>query len=296
MQPNLSPIKTLKFGYAQVNGVRLHHASTGSGELMIFLHGFPEFWYVWRHQLPLFGRTHRAVALDMRGYNLSSKPRDVQAYALPILVEDVAALIDHLGHRTAILVGHDWGGLVAWEFAHARPDHIKKLVIINAPHPAILRRELAHNLAQQQASQYIRLFRSSRAEDMLSANNFARLVNLVIAPGRKQGYFSQPDEDAYLAAWSQPGAITSSLNYYRAADFVPNMADPGISENAYPMFSAPTLVIWGEQDNVLLPGNLDGLEHYASNVIIKRVPNATHAIIHEQPDVINVLIQRFLES
>ncbi len=232
----------------------------------------------------------------MRGYNLSSKPSDVEAYALPILVEDVAALMDHFGHRTATLVGHDWGGVVAWEFAHAHPDRVKKLVIINAPHPAIFGRELAHNPAQQQASQYIRLFRSAHAEDLLTANNFARLVNLVIAPGRRQGYFSQPDEDAYIAAWSQPGAITGSLNYYRAADFVPGMADPDTGENDYPIFFAPTLIIWGEQDDVLLPGNLNGIEHYAPNVVIERVPNATHAIIHEQPEVINALIQRFLES
>jgi len=296
MQPNLSTTKTLEFGYAQVNGVRLHHASTGSGDLMIFLHGFPQFWYAWRHQLSVFGRTHRAVAPDMRGYNLSSKPSDVEAYALPILVEDVAALMDHFGHRTATLVGHDWGGVVAWEFAHAHPDRVKKLVIINAPHPAIFGRELAHNPAQQQASQYIRLFRSAHAEDLLTANNFARLVNLVIAPGRRQGYFSQPDEDAYIAAWSQPGAITGSLNYYRAADFVPGMADPDTGENDYPIFFAPTLIIWGEQDDVLLPGNLNGIEQYAPNVVIERVPNATHAIIHEQPEVINALIQRFLES
>src|SRR5947199_201168 len=134
--------------YADVNGVRLHYVTTGRGPLVLFLHGFPEFWYAWTAQLAEFGRDHRAVAPDMRGYNLSSKPTDLAAYRVKHLVTDVRALADHLGATTFALVGHDWGGVVAWAFALAHPDRLEQLVVVNAPHPTIFERELVENPAQ----------------------------------------------------------------------------------------------------------------------------------------------------
>ncbi len=288
-------------GYADVNGERLHYATAGSGKLMLFLHGFPDFWRIWRRQLEVFGRTHQVVAPDMRGYNLSSKPVDVHAYELPILVEDIASLVDYFGHPTATVVGHDWGGVVAWEFAQAHRERVERLVIINAPHPAILRRELAHNAAQQRASQYLLRFRSSQAEAVLSANTFAVLTDSVVKPGRQQGYFTEEDANAYVTAWSQPGALTGALNYYRAADFRPGMtlSDAVSDQSGEPLsgvVTTPTLVIWGEQDTVLLAGNLEGLEQYVPRVRIERVPDASHAIIHENPDLLNTLIHDFMEE
>src|SRR5262249_9381883 len=157
--------------YADVNGQRLHYASEGKGPLIMFVHGFPEFWYAWRGQLAEFGRDHQAVALDMRGYNLSSKPKEVSDYAVPLLVEDLAALADHLGAKKFTLVAHDWGGGVAWAFALTKPERLERLVIVNAPHPAIFRRLLAENPDQQKASQYMLTFRSAEAEGMLSKDN-----------------------------------------------------------------------------------------------------------------------------
>lgn len=145
--------------FANVNGVRLHYVTHGAGKLILFLHGFPEFWYAWRHQLTEFGQDHQAVAVDMRGYNLSSRPAAINRYEMPELVEDIRALALHLGASKFALVGHDWGGVVAWAFAAAHPDLLESLIIINAPHPILFNRELRENPAQQKASQYIQFFR-----------------------------------------------------------------------------------------------------------------------------------------
>src|SRR5713226_9490658 len=188
----------LKHKYAEVNGQRLHYVTAGKGKLIIFLHGFPEFWYEWKNQLAEFGRDYQAVAPDMRGYNLSSKPAEVEQYQVKYLVEDLRALAEKLGHKKFILVAHDWGGAVAWAFAIAHPDYLEKLVIINAPHPAVFQRELRENPAQQKASQYMLMFRSAQAEQTLSANNYATLVELVLGAGLKTGVFTEADKQAYI--------------------------------------------------------------------------------------------------
>ena len=207
----------LKHEYAEVNGVRLHYVTAGKGKLVMFVHGFPEFWYEFKNQLLEFGKDFQAVAPDMRGYNLSSKPTDVDQYQVKYLVEDIRALAEKLGHKKFTLVAHDWGGAIAWAFAIAHPDYLERLVIINAPHPGVFQRELRENPDQQKASGYMLMFRSAQAEQMLSANNYATLVNIVLGEGLKSGAFTEEDKKAYLEAWSQPGALTGGLNYYRAA-------------------------------------------------------------------------------
>jgi pimeloyl-ACP methyl ester carboxylesterase len=285
-------------GYAEVNGVRLHYVSEGAGDLILFLHGFPEFWYAWREQLAAFGRDHRAVAVDMRGYNLSAKPAEAEAYQLPLLVDDVRALMDHLGYRTCTLVGHDWGGVVAWAFAMRHPEMLDRLVIVNAPHPAIFGRELRENPAQQRASQYMLMFRSPQAEAALSANNYAALVDAVLTP---EAAFSDGDRAAYIAAWSEPGALTGGLNYYRAARIGPptnddeRPANAALAAVAAPIAS-PTLVIWGERDTALLPGTLDGLDQVVADLTVIRIPEGTHWIIHEMPERVNAEIRNFLTN
>ncbi|RME48970.1 MAG: alpha/beta hydrolase, partial [Caldilineae bacterium] len=201
--------------YAEVNGLRLHYVCAGEGELILFAHGFPEFWYAWRRQLQEFGRDHRAVALDMRGYNLSDKPTAVDQYRVKYLVEDLRALAEHLGYRQFTLVGHDWGGAAAWMFAIVHPQFLKRLVIINAPHPAIFARELQNNPAQREASAYMLLLQSPEAEAKLAADNYALLRGLAFGEGFGRGFFTDADRRAYLEAWSQPGALTGGLNYYR---------------------------------------------------------------------------------
>ena len=148
---------------------------------MMFVHGFPEFWYAWQGQLTEFGRDHHAVAPDMRGYNLSSKPKDVKDYAVPLLVEDLAALADHLGARKFTLVAHDWGGAVAWAFSLMKPERLERLVIVNAPHPAVFQRLLAENPHQQTASQYMLMFPAHGSEAQLMDDDFAMLRQIVLA-------------------------------------------------------------------------------------------------------------------
>ena len=217
---------------ADVNGVRLHYAKSGTGQLILFLHGFPEFWYAWKNQLDEFGKDHLAVAPDMRGYNLSSKPAQLDQYRVPLLVEDVRALAESLGFgpkRKFTLVAHDWGGAVAWSYAAAHPDTLDKLVIVNAPHPTVFGRLLREDAAQQKASAYMLMFRGPDAEKTLSANNHQLLVDIVLGAGLKNGTFTEDDKKAYLEAWSQPGALTGGLNYYRAAQVgpVPASGAPG---------------------------------------------------------------------
>lgn len=285
--------------FAEVNGVRLHYMTAGQGRLIMFLHGFPEFWYGWKKQLAHFSRDYQAVAPDMRGYNLSSKPADVAQYELKLLVEDVRALADHLGHKRFVLAGHDWGGVVAWAFAAAHPEYLEKLIIVNAPHPAVFDRELRQNPAQQQASQYMLVFRTPTAEQILTAGNFANMEATVLKPGLQQGYFGPEDREAYLQAWSQPGALTGGLNYYRAAHAGPASA---AGERAQEMteqvqalhIAVPTLVIWGEKDPYLLTGNLNGLEQYVPDLTVRRVPDGSHWVIHEQPELINSCIREFI--
>jgi epoxide hydrolase 4 len=292
----------LKHQYADVNGVRLHYATAGKGGLIIFLHGFPEFWYEWKDQLEEFGRDHQAVAPDMRGYNLSSKPAELDQYQMKYLIEDVRALAEKLGHRKFTLVAHDWGGAVAWAFAMAHPEYLDKLVIINAPHPGVFMRELRDNPAQQKASQYMLMFRGPQAEQLLSANNYAALVQAVLGEGLKAGHITEEDKKAYIEAWSQPGALTGGLNYYRAARIGPPTAADGKTEmNAGMDLSSlavkvPTLVIWGERDTALLTGNLEGLDKFVTSLVVKRIPDGTHWVIHEKPAEVNGYIRDFLKG
>jgi pimeloyl-ACP methyl ester carboxylesterase len=287
-----------KHDYAEVNGIRLHYAMNGSGKLIMFVHGFPEFWYAWKEQLVEFGRDHCAVALDMRGYNLSDKPEAVEQYAIKYLTEDLRALARSLGHERFILVAHDWGGAVAWALAINHPECVEKLIIVNSPHPAVFARELAENPVQQKASQYMLAFRSRKTEAMLAANNYAALVGIVMGEGLKKGHFTEEDRQAYIAAWSQPGALTGGLNYYRASRVGPPSGDeqartfePGARSMDV---RVPTLMIWGERDVALTPGNLDGLDAYVPDLTIRRIPDGTHWVVHEQPALVNDTIREFI--
>jgi pimeloyl-ACP methyl ester carboxylesterase len=291
----------LKDKYVKVNGVRLHYVTAGKGPLILFLHGFPEFWYEWKNQLTEFGKDHQAVAPDMRGYNLSDKPGDLDAYKIATLVEDIRALADHLSHnKKFVLIAHDWGGAVAWSFAIAHPDYLDKLVIINAPHPGVFAKLLTSDPKQQQASQYMLMFRSDKAEATLSANNYAGLVNAVLGAGLKSGAFTEDDKQAYIKAWSQPGALTGGLNYYRANRVGPPApaGEPSTGNFAVDPTAlnvkVPTLVIWGEKDTALLTGNLDGLDQFVPQLIIKRIPDGSHWVIHEKAAEVNADIREFI--
>lgn len=291
----------IKHDYANVNGIRMHYAHAGSGPLMLFAHGFPEFWYCWRQFLPEFGKDHLAVAPDMRGYNLTSKPPRVEDYAIGTLVDDLGALARHLGHERFTLVAHDWGGGVAWSLALRHPEWLERLIIINSPHPTVFERELNTNPAQQKASMYTRMFQSPKTEALLSANNFQALQDTCLTAGLKDGHITEADRQAYITAWSQPGAITGSLNYYRAANMGPP-TKPGETARSFetgikdPIVRVPTLVVWGERDPHLLTSNLDGLEAYVPDLTVRRIPDGTHWVINEQPATVAGHMRAFLAA
>ena len=287
----------LRHDYAEVNGVRLHYVSEGQGKLILFVHGFPEFWYEWKNQLEEFGKDHQAVAVDLRGYNLSSKPIDPDQYKMRILTEDLRQLVEHLGHQKFILVAHDWGGSVAYAFAMRHPDYLEKLIVINTFHPGTFNRELQKNPKQRGGSQYILMFRSPEAEKILSENNFAYFRENTFGDLIKQGYLTEEDLKAYHKAWSQPGALTGGLNYYRASrmDALEGKTQPAIDESRL-IVRVPTLVIWGEQDRAMVASNLDGLDEFVPDLTIKRIPDGTHWVVHEKPELINKYIREFIQT
>jgi pimeloyl-ACP methyl ester carboxylesterase len=227
----------------------------------------------------------------MRGYNLSEKPAEVEAYRPKHLGADVLALAEHYTKEKFVLVAHDWGGAVAWGVAIARPQRLAKLVMLNSPHPYIFWRELCNSPAQQKASAYMLLFRLAKAERVLSENGYARLLDA----------FSDLDEEArqaLVAAWSQPGALTGGLNYYRASPlYPPSDADPGAKKLQLKqedfIVKVPTLVLWGERDTALLPGCLEGLEEVVPGVKIVRVPEASHWIARERTERVIAEIEAF---
>lgn len=232
-----------------VNGVLLHGAAAGSegGPLVILLHGFPDFWWGWRHQIePLAAAGLRVLALDQRGYNLSHKPRGVRSYDLDTLAADVIALADAHGRRHVRLVGHDWGGLVAWWTASRHPDRVERLAILNAPHPAVFGSYARAHPSQLVKSGYVGFFQIPRLpEVVLRADDFA-LLRRALRGSSRPGTFSEEDFARYKAAWAEPGALTAMINWYRALRRRRSIPDPRVA--------APTLVIWGEQDRFLEKG------------------------------------------
>ena len=295
-----------KSEFAEVNNVKIHYVKAGpeDGKLIVFLHGFPQFWYMWRDQLLDFSKDYLAVAPDMRGYNLSSKPEEIEQYQPEHIVEDIRALVEeHFGRKKFILVGHDWGGVIAWPFASSYPELVEKLIIINAPHPNTFGRLISSNKDQQSSSQYILFFRQKNekgyiAEGVLSANDFKMLFDIVV---NTEMEFDEDDHQIYKNNWSEPGALTGGLNYYRAGGLPPPKQGEeiaglavGQSEANPLMINVPTLVIWGEKDTALTVHNLKGLDEFVSDLTIKRIPEGTHWVINEQPDKVNSMIRDFL--
>ena len=282
---------TFRHETVDCSGVKLHCGVTGEAgkPLMLFLHGFPEFWAAWRGPMEYFAaRGWLCVAPDLRGYNLSDKPEGVEAYKAKHLVADVLALGAHYsgngGKDKFVLVAHDWGGAVAWATAIAHPQKLSKLVMINSPHPYLFWRELTNNPAQQKASEYMNVFRLPKAERVLSDNGYQRLL-------ASFGHLPEAWRKELVGAWSQPGALTGGLNFYRASPLYPPTADdPGAKKFQFKpedfMVRVPTLVLWGDRDTALLPGCVEGLGQCVPDLKLVRVPDASHWIVHEKLDMV----------
>ena len=296
-----APVRTGRYVEVQP-GVRLHCAEAGEPgrPLLLFVHGFPEFWYAWKALLPAFADRWHAVAPDLRGFNLSDKPTDPKAYRPATLVADLEGLIRGLGHERAVVVAHDWGGALAWSLAIAHPERVSRLVILNAPHPIPFARDLATDPVQQRASAYMNFLRSPGSEDVLARDGFAAMDRFFGEAGTS-AWYDAPTRAAYHEAWSRPGALSGGLAYYRGSPLYPPIGDdPGaarlrLEPDDYRV-QVPTRVIWGERDHALRPSLLDGLEALVPDLDVVRLPDCSHWLVHEAPARVTELIRGFIEA
>lgn len=275
--------------YIEVNGIRLHYVEEGSGDLVVLLHGFPEFWYGWRKQIPVLSQRYRVVAPDMRGYNLSDKPQGVSQYSIDKLAGDIAGLIRQLGSGRTILVGHDWGAAVAWAVAATHPELIVRLGIINVPHPLEMRRALmGFNLRQWARSYYMFLFQLPWLPEWFIGRDPARTFRNVFKSFSPRGIVPSEDEiKEYVKAFRQPGALTGAINYYRAGWRAPGALDMNV---VLPM---PVLMIWGEQDKALGKELTYNTKQYCTDLEIIYDPTSGHFITADNPDLVNEKLLAF---
>jgi pimeloyl-ACP methyl ester carboxylesterase len=273
------------------NGIRMHYVTQGTGPLIVLLHGFPEFWYSWRHQiLFLAEQGYRVVAPDLRGYNDTDKPR--RGYAVSTLLRDIVGLIKGLGEEKAIIVGHDWGGVLAWAFALNYPQMTERLIVLNAPHPAAFARDL-RTLQQLRKSWYAFAFQIPWLPEFLLGRKHAALIGkMIYAAAVQKTAFPSEVLAIYQDAMSKPGALRASINYYRAT-FRNPLSIGGGSET---IVNAPTLLIWGDQDVALGIHLTRGLEQWVPNLKIEHIPDSGHWVQQEKPDEVNMFLLDFLSQ
>ena len=278
------------------NGIRMHYVTKGDGQgpLVVLLHGFPEFWYSWRYQLPFLAEHgYTVVAPDLRGYNDSDKPST--GYDIPTLIADIEGLIKGLGREKAIIVGHDWGGVLAWAFAMRYPEMTERLIVLNAPHPAAMMREL-RALQQLRKSWYIFAFQLPwLPEYVLSRNHASEIGRMLRGAAVQKQVFPREVTAKFQEAMSKPGAMTAALNYYRQL-FRRLPRQLRQSSEDTPRIFAPTLLIWGEQDIALGLSLTEGLEQWVEDIQIRRIPDSGHWVQQEKPELVNSFTLDFLQQ
>jgi pimeloyl-ACP methyl ester carboxylesterase len=271
----------VRHGYADNGGVKIHYAALGQGPLVVFVHGFPDFWFTWRHQMEALAGEHTCVALDLRGYNLSDKPRGVENYDRALLMADVVAVIRHAGQEKAILAAHDWGGMLAWSLALQAPQTVEKLIILNLPHPWGLRRELATNPAQQRASQYAREFQKEGTHRLLTPE---ALVSIV-------GVKDERDRALYLEAFRRSD-MEAMLNYYKR-NYPREPYEPPADEP--PKAQMPVLMFHGLKDPYLLHPALNRTWEWTErDLTLVTVPHAGHWVHHEAAGLVTETMRWWL--
>ena len=268
-------------GYVDSDGVKIHYVTKGEGPLMVLIHGFPDYWYSWRGQMPVLAKRFQVVAIDQRGYNKSDQPPGVENYAMEKLVDDVRAVVRHFGRDKAIIVGHDWGGAVAWTFAMAHPATTQRLIVLNLPHPYCLARELANNPQQQANSAYARGFQQEGAHKRLTPELLAGLVA------------DEKSRDEYVAAFKR-SSIEGMLNYYKANYPREPYEQPG-ADSAH--VKCPVLLIHGLKDKALLATGLNNTWDWVDNdLTIVTIPDADHFVQHDAVEKVNRAILGWLPS
>eukprot|EP00741_Cyanophora_paradoxa_P006834 tig00001052_g6609.t1 len=281
------------------DGVKLHYVTSGErgarNGLMLFLHGFPEFHFSWREQMQEFSEDYYCVAVDMRGYYTSSKPEGVEAYDMELLVRDVRRAVEALGFQSCTLVAHDWGGVIAWIAAYRHPEVVRRLVNMNIPHPALFD-PASPNFTWRQylKSYYILMFQiPSFPEWLLARDNYVAVEGIFREPAIDKTKFSDEVLEAYRHAWSQPGALTAMINYYRAA--WKKLRGPP-SDEFKQVLTVPTLFIWGEEDQALSKELTYGTERFVRDLTLHYVPRCSHWVQQEQPETVNRLMRQWLAS
>jgi pimeloyl-ACP methyl ester carboxylesterase len=284
-------------------GVTLNVALAGPANAppVILLHGFPESHRTWRGVAPLFADRFRLVMPDQRGFAGSDRPQDVDAYRTSIIVEDLFALADALSIERFALVGHDWGGAAAWAAAIKGDPRIEQLAIINSPHPVIFQKSLVESADQRAASQYMNAFKAPGFEKVVEAMGFEAFFEKSFGAHVDLAIIPEAEKRQYIAEWSQPGALTAMLNWYRAATLVvpPPLVTVPIPDwvlGAFPKIHIPTLVVWGMRDPALLPIQLDGLDRLVDDLTIVRLPGAGHFAPWEAPEPVAEALGHFLAS
>jgi len=280
--------------FVTANGLRFEVDMCGDGErLALCLHGFPEHSYSWRHQLPMLADLgFKAWAPNLRGYGNSSRPEGVGAYSLENLLADVAGLIDASGCRETVLIGHDWGALIAWCFATRRVRPLAKLIICNVPHPAAARRAMG-SFAQLRRSWYMLFFQLPRIPEWALGRHHASAVGLAIRNSAvDRARFPDAVIDVYRRNAAQPGALTAMLNYYRAL-----LRGGGARRQlarGFPVIETPTLMIWGEEDVALTRETTYGTDEFVADLTLRYLPRVSHWVQQEQPEVVNAMLWAFL--
>jgi epoxide hydrolase 4 len=286
MQPYTASLQSgWQHQFVETNNIRLHCVTQGEGELVILLHGFPEFWYSWRHQIPVLARHFKVVVPDLRGYNYSDKP--ASGYDLDTLSSDVMGLIKSLGYTKAHIVGHDWGGAIAWHIAQKFPQVLDKLAILNAPHPQQFLQEIGTNLDQFRRSWYLFAFQMPGIPEWLIQQNIKEFVlNVFRGQAIRKGAFSAEDNQIYQEALAKPGVLEAALNYYRNFLAPQNwLNNLGTTQR---LITSPTLVLWGEEDSMLSQKLTNGMAKLVSAPFqLKLIPQCGHWIQQEVPQTVN---------
>ncbi|NET40509.1 alpha/beta fold hydrolase [Okeania sp. SIO2B3] len=280
--------------FVDTNNVRLHYVTQGEGELVILLHGFPEFWYSWRYQIPALARHYKVVVPDLRGYNDSEKPDN--GYDLDTLAADIRGLIERLGYVKAHIVGHDWGGAIAWHLAQKFPQCLNRLAILNAAHPQKLIQEITGNIDQLRRSWYILAFQVPGIPEWLIQQNLREFIKgFFQGQAIRKSVFSTEITQIYQAALEKPGALVSAINHYRQFLLPQNWL-----KNFYPqpsLITAPTLVLWGKEDSFLSQKLTEGLDKLiAAPFWLKVIPECGHWIQQEVPHTVNRELLDFLQK
>ena len=294
-EPVVRYTRTMQSHFIQTNGINFHVQTDGpaDGPSVVLLHGFPEFHYSWRRQIPaLVEAGFRVIVPDQRGYNLSDKPKGVAAYDVDILARDVIGLLDHFGIQKARLVGHDWGAVVAWTVAIQYPERLEKLAILNVPHPDVITRFILTDSTQRKKSWYVYFFQIPLlVEWILRRKDFAALANMLVQSGRR-GTFTPEDILEYKKAWSQPRALTGMINWYRAA-FRRGMRAAFV-RSAPRRVTVPTLMLWGKHDVALSFEMTKPSIELCERGELVSFDRATHWVQHDAADEVNQKLIAFL--